>query len=177
MTVPTRILLVSGSLRGGSVNGAVLRTALDVAPDDIAPVVFDGLGGLPHFNPDEDVDPLPPPVAELRAAIDDAHAVLFCTPEYAGTMPGSFKNLLDWTVGGGEIYEKPVGWINAASPGRGALAHESLRTVLTYTGSRIIEGAAVRITVVRSAIEPDGLVHDPEIRAQILDVLNALARS
>ena len=49
--------------------------------------------------------------------------------------------------------------------------------MLTYTGSRIIEGAAVRITVVRSAIEPDGLVHDPEIRAQILDVLNALARS
>ncbi|WP_306796085.1 NAD(P)H-dependent oxidoreductase [Nocardia sp. XZ_19_369] len=26
-------------------------------------------------------------------------SVLFCTPEYAGTLPGSLKNLLDWTVG------------------------------------------------------------------------------
>ena len=60
---------------------------------------------------------------------------------------------------------------------RGVLAHDSLRTVLTYTGSIIIDDAAVRITVERSAFGPDGLVDDPHIRAQILNVLTTLARS
>ena len=90
--------------------------------------------GLPHFNPDDDVEPLDPAVAELRAAIDAADAVLFSTPEYAGALPGSFKNLLDWTIGGGEIYEKPVGWINASALGGATDAYESLGIVLRYAG-------------------------------------------
>ena len=62
-----------------------------------------------------------------------------CTPEYAGALPGSFKNLLDWTVGGGQTYGMPVAWINvsgAAAPTGGADAHDSLRKVLGYTGAR-----------------------------------------
>jgi hypothetical protein len=50
-------------------------------------------------------------VARLREEITAADAVLFCTPEYAGTLPGSFKNLLDWTVGGGQLDNKPTAWI------------------------------------------------------------------
>ena len=45
----------------------------------------------------------------LRSAIAECDAVVFCTPEYAGTLPGCFKNLLDWTVGGSEIYGKRLG--------------------------------------------------------------------
>jgi NAD(P)H-dependent FMN reductase len=85
----TRILLISGSTRSASTNSALLRTAAEV---DQEARLYDGLSRLPHFNPDDDADPLAPEVAELRAAIDDADAVLFCTPEYAGTLPGSFKN-------------------------------------------------------------------------------------
>ena len=95
-----RILLISGSTRGASTNTALLRTACDVSPRGVEPELYDGLTGLPHFNPDDDADPLPPAVADLRARIAAADAVLFCTPEYAGALPGSFKNLLDWTVGG-----------------------------------------------------------------------------
>jgi NAD(P)H-dependent FMN reductase len=96
---PALILLVSGSTREGSSNAAALRTAAAVAPDGVRTELYQGLAGLPAFNPDHDVDPLPAPVGEPRARIDAAHAVLFCAPEYAGTLPGSFKNLLDWTVG------------------------------------------------------------------------------
>jgi NAD(P)H-dependent FMN reductase len=177
VTGTTTILLVSGSLRHGSVNSAVLQTALAVAPDGIDPVIYDGLGDLPHFNPDDDVDPLPPSVAALRAAIASADAVLFCVPEYAGALPGSFKNLLDWTVGGGEIYEKPVAWINAAAAGRGVLAHESLRTVLGYTGSRIVDDACVSIPVDRATIGGDGLITDTDVRAKIAKVLTTLSGS
>jgi hypothetical protein len=75
---------------------------------------------------------VPPSAAELRRQLRDADGVLICTPEYAGALPGSFKNLLDWTVGGGETYGKPVAWINASMRADGA--HESLRAVLGYTG-------------------------------------------
>ncbi len=68
---------------------------------------------------------------------------MFCTPEYAGTLPGSLKNLLDWTVGGGEIYGKPVGWINVAMGGRGTGAEEHLAMVLRYVGAVAVEQACL----------------------------------
>jgi NAD(P)H-dependent FMN reductase len=167
------LLLIGGSLRSGSGNAAVLRTAATFAPA----TVYEGLGGLPHFNPDDDHEPVHQAVAGLRAAIKDADALLFCTPEYAGGLPGSLKNLLDWTVGGGEIYRKPVAWINASSvaaPTGGADAHDSLRKVLTYAGAVIVEEACARIPITRQAVS-DGLVQDPDLRRQIEDVVANLA--
>jgi NAD(P)H-dependent FMN reductase len=178
MTANRRVLLISGSLRAESTNSALVRTARAVAPEGVDAVPFDGLGRLPHFNPDQDREPLPPAVVELRAAIDAADAVLLSTPEYAGALPGSFKNLLDWTVGGVETSEKPVGWINASvNPTGAAKAHESLRTVLGYTGADVVESACVRIGVARDAIGADGLIADPVVRAGIVAALTALARA
>ncbi|MGC0418672.1 NADPH-dependent FMN reductase [Embleya sp. AB8] len=178
MTANRRVLLISGSLRAESTNSAVVRTAQAIAPDGVDPVVFAGLGALPHFNPDDDREPLPPAVLELRAAIEAADAVLFSTPEYAGALPGSFKNLLDWTVGGVETSEKPVAWINAsANPGGAAKAHESLRTVLGYTGAEVVDSACVRLGVTRDAIDGNGLITDPAIREGIAAVLTTLAEA
>ncbi|WP_256252341.1 NADPH-dependent FMN reductase [Streptomyces sp. yr375] len=172
------ILLLSGSLRAGSSNEAVLRTAYAVAPDaQVDAVLYDGLAGLPHFNPDDDTDPLPTAVAGLRAAIERAAGILICTPEYAGTLPGSFKNLLDWTVGGTEICDKPVAWINAAAPGRGGGADATLRTVLGYTGAAIVEPACRKIPVERGMLGPDGLLADADVRRRLGEVLGLLAAS
>src|SRR6201985_1847496 len=113
-----RILLISGSTRRGSGNTAALRTVQALAPDGITAEMYDGLTTLPAFSPDEDEHP-PGPAADLRARIAAAGALLFCTPEYAGTLPGSLKNLLDWTVGGGEISGKSAGGCRAAGGGRG----------------------------------------------------------
>ena len=174
-----RVLLISGSLRKKSTNGAVLRTAQVVAPADLAAILYDGLAGLPHFNPDDDDDPLPAAVAALRNDVRAADALLFSTPEYAGALPGSFKNLLDWTVGDdqpGSIYEKPVAWINA-SP-RGALhAHESLRTVLGYAHAQLVEAACVKVPVTAADISDGGLIAAPLKREQIAEALVQLAAS
>ncbi|MFF1398058.1 NADPH-dependent FMN reductase [Streptomyces sp. NPDC058287] len=173
-TLPS-ILLLSGSLRAGSSNEAVLRTAQALASPRVRTVMYDGLAALPHFNPDDDADPLPVPVAALRAAIAEATAILICTPEYAGTLPGSFKNLLDWTVGGTEICDKPVAFVNAAAPGRGEGAAATLRTVLGYTGADIVESACTRIPVERRMIGTDGVITDPTVREQLGKVLGLLA--
>jgi chromate reductase len=169
-----RVLLVSGSTRRGSTNAAALATAAAVAPSRVTTVRYAGLAGLPAFNPDDDGDRLPAAPAELRWQIADADAVLFCTPEYAGTLPGSVKNLLDWTVGGGEMYGKPVAWINVAAPGRGQGAEDTLKLVLGYVGAAIVDAACRRVPLDRAAIGPDGTVTDPEFTAQITHGWNAI---
>jgi NAD(P)H-dependent FMN reductase len=160
-------------------NTAVLRTAGAFAPDEIEAVLYDGLGRLPHFDPDLDQNPLPEAVADMRAAVHQADAVLFCTPEYAGALPGSFKNLLDWTIGDdhpGSIYEKPVAFVNAsASPTGAADAHASLRKVLGYAHASVIEAACLSIPVPRQALGDDGLVHDPTLRSEIVHAIVMLA--
>ena len=104
--------------------------------------LYGGLSALPAFNPDHDGADLPPAAAGLRREIAAADAVMFCTPEYAGTLPGSFKNLLDWTVGGGELDGKPVAWLNVANQGRGGGAQATLETVLGYVGAKVVERPA-----------------------------------
>ena len=173
--MPVRILLVSGSTRSGSTNAAALKTARDVAPDHVIAVLYDGLADLPAFNPDDDERP-DAAVAALRRQIAESDAVLFCTPEYAGSLPGSLKNLLDWTVGSGELYGKPVAWLNVAATGRGEGARAALETVLGYVGAAVVERACARLPVGRDVVGSDGLVADPTIRAGIAEVLQAMLR-
>ncbi|WP_406311769.1 NAD(P)H-dependent oxidoreductase [Streptosporangium sp. NBC_01639] len=169
-----KLALISGSLRAGSTNTIVIRTVSELVGDWASPLTYLDLAELPHFNPDDDVEPLHPEVARLRELIAEADAILFCTPEYAGGLPGSFKNLLDWTVGGSETTDKPVGWINiSSSPTRAEGAHRSLRTVLEYTGAKVVESACVHIPVPRTAIDAEaGTVTDPVVR----EALSAAAR-
>jgi chromate reductase len=174
---PAKVLLISGSLRDGSTNSALLRTAEVVAPAEIATELYDGMVELPHFNPDLDTAPLPAAVDRLRSAIRSSDALLFSTPEYAGALPGSFKNLLDWTIGDGapgSIYEKPVAFINtSAAPTGAADAHESLRKVLGYAHATVIESACAPIPVARTSIQ-NGLISDPDIRSAIIRSLQML---
>src|SRR6187551_2419294 len=108
MTV-TNILAISGSLRTGSLNSEVLRACALLSPPPVQVTLYDGLGALPHFNPDLDVEGvvLPARVKDLRRRIGDADALLISTPEYAHGVPGSLKNALDWLVSAGEMLYKP----------------------------------------------------------------------
>ncbi|GAA4856464.1 NADPH-dependent FMN reductase [Actinomycetospora corticicola] len=171
----TTVLLVSGSTRAGSTNTALLRTA--AAMDPARTRLYDGLAALPAFNPDDDVEPLPPAVADLRGALAAADALLICTPEYAGALPGAFKNLLDWTVGGAEMPGLPVGWINAAgvaAPTGGRGAHTELATVLGYVQARVVDAACRRVPLTRAQVGDDGLIADPAVRAEIAAALDAV---
>ena len=174
------ILLISGSSRDGSTNGAALRTAAALAPEDVKAVLYTGIGDLPLFNPDADREgaPVDERVAAMRAAVAGADAVLVCTPEYAGALPAALKNLLEWTIGDAGTYAKPIAWINAAGPAApsgAADAHDSLRKVLGYAGADIVESASVRAPVTREMVGGDGLVHDDAARGQIAASVAALA--
>jgi|SRR5581483_4677262 len=177
MAATVRLLLISGSLRDRSTTSAALRTAEQVAPEGVIAERYDGLGRLPHFNPDDDGPTLPPAVVELRHRVREADGLLFSTPEYAGALPGSFKNLLDWLIGDDQprsIYEKPVAWINA-SPRGARLAHDSLRAVLDYAHARVVEDANTDVGVSAADIGPDGTVAAADLRAAIAGAMARLA--
>jgi NAD(P)H-dependent FMN reductase len=167
--------MITGSTRSHSTNTALCRSAAEAPPAGVEVACFADLASLPHFDPDADVEPLPAPVARLRAAVASADAVVFCTPEYAGTLPGSFKNALDWLVGGMEIQAKRVAWINAspdATRGRGAL--DALEVVLGYVGADVVRDACRHVPVYRAAVGEDGLIADPSVRSALDDALRAV---
>jgi NAD(P)H-dependent FMN reductase len=179
LPMAVNLLLVSGSLRARSTSSAVLRTAQLVAPNAVATTLYDGMAALPHFNQDDDRDPLLPAVVELRAAVHAADAVVFSTPEYAGALPGSFKNLLDWLIGDAQprsIYEKPVAWINA-SPRGAPQAHAELRTVLGFAHATVVDDACVHVPVTDALIDDDGMITDADTRNAIAAALTELTRS
>lgn len=170
---PVQVLLVSGSTRAGSTNTAALRTLAGAAVPGVCAQLWAGLVDLPAFVPGDDAPGAA--VVDLRRRLADADAVVFCTPEYAGTLPGSLKNALDWVVGSGELYGKPVAWITVAAPGRGTGAEQTLRLVLGYVGAEVVEPACVRIEIRRDQVGPDGLLTDPDLLARLAAQLETVA--
>ncbi|MBO3739718.1 NADPH-dependent FMN reductase [Actinoplanes flavus] len=170
----TRVLLISGSTREGSLHTAALRTAARFAPPEIATTRYEDLRHLPAFVPGE----LPMgPVAELRSLVDAADAVLFSTPEYAGSLPGSLKNLLDWLVDGGDLGGKPVAWLSVVRPGLDDGARAALESVLDHAGARLLRSACVRIPLEMASIDGAGIVTDDRLHMALQDMLQALART
>jgi NAD(P)H-dependent FMN reductase len=137
------VVAISGSLKQSSSNSALVQAMVEASHgQESRPFeLWDGLGALPHFTPDDDGGA---PVASLRAAIARADLVVLATPEYAGGMPGSLKNALDWLVGTGELYDKRVAILSAApSPERGANARRWVEETVGYQGSHVVASFTV----------------------------------
>jgi len=174
-----KILALSGSLRAASSNSTLLRAAVRLAPEGVGVVLYDGLGGLPHFNPDLDRtldDPLlPAAVRDLRQRVGEADALLICCPEYAHGVPGSFKNALDWLVGGSEMPGMPVALVNA-SP-RSVHAQASLVEILRTMSAQVVPGSPFPVGLSGSGLDEDGMVANPEVRSTLEAVFAALAEA
>lgn len=139
-----RVLCLSGSLRGVSGNTALLRAAHTLAPIELELSLYEGMGALPLFNPDLDVEPLPETVSALRRVVGTSDALIVACPEYAHGIPGPFKNLLDWLVGSLEFPGKPVAQWNAS--GRGSHhAQAALREVLQTMSAQVLDSATAEV--------------------------------
>lgn len=169
-----RILALSGSLRRRSSNTALLRAAAALAPAGMEIELYEGLGALPHFNPDvEESGELPPAAADLRARVGAADGLLISSPEYARGVPGSLKNALDWLVGGPEFVGKPVALANA-SP-RSTHAQASLALTLATLSGRLVEEASVTLPLLGGAHDEAAIAADPAMAAALRAALAAFA--
>jgi NAD(P)H-dependent FMN reductase len=169
------ILAISGSLRAVSSNTSLLLAAQILARPPVTMELYDGLGRLPHFNPDIDVEPLPQAVADLRARVKAADGLLISTPEYARGVAGSMKNLLDWMVSDLDFSGKPVALFNA-SP-RATVGLAALRLTLETMAARVVDDASITLPLLSSPLDAAGIAADPALSKQIQDALAALVKA
>jgi chromate reductase, NAD(P)H dehydrogenase (quinone) len=173
----TRILGISGSLRRDSHNTSLLRAAAEAAGPDVELELYDGLKEIPPYDEDDDVHPRPESVARLNAAIENADAVIFATPEYNASIPGQLKNAIDWIsrpVATNALRNKPVAVVGASTGAFGAVwAQAELRKVLAALGARVLD-VELPVPHAHTRFEEGGLT-DEEIRVSLDAALQALA--
>ena len=164
------ILGISGSLQSRSSNRALLAAANDLAGDGETVDEYRGVESLPHFNPDLDRDGAPANVVHFRSLVRTADGVLIASPEYAFGVPGALKDALDWLVGSGDLYEKPVAVLSAApSAERGSNARADLERTLRGQGALVIASS----TIVVPRREDFDVVSDADARSALEAVLEA----
>jgi chromate reductase len=167
-----RILTVSGSLRAGSHNTALLRAAAELAPAGVEVLAYEGLDRLPHYNEDHDTEDPHGEVQRLRDTIGSADLVLISTPEYNGSVPGHLKTAIDWASRpfgqGSSLWGKPVAVIGASVTDYGAVwAQDHLRKSLGLAGARVLD-AELAVPRARDLFAgPAGELTDPETRERL----------
>ena len=171
------VLLVSGSLRRGSYNTALLREAANALPSGVGRVWLDGIAALPPYNEDCDAERAPAAVERLRRTIAAADAVLIATPEYNGSVPGGLKNLVDWAsrpFPDNAWRDKPVGVIGASTGIFGTVwAQAQLRKSLGMAGARVID-AEFAVGSAQEAFLPSGALRDPDLASGLRDLVAAV---
>ncbi len=161
---------ISGSLRDGSYNRALLRTAERLLGRDIQLEIQD-LSAIPLYDATLDGEVKPEPVQALLRAIAASQALLFATPEYNYSIPGLLKNALDWAsrpAYQSVLAHKPAGILSASmSPVGGARAQMHLRDVLTATLTPVYPSPDFLLPLAQNAFDDQGMLHDPVVLGRL----------
>ncbi len=172
-----RVLGISGSLRSGSLNSALLRAAAERLPAGAELIEYERLGEIPPYDEDVELEGTPAVVEELRQAVRDADALLIATPEYNHSIPGQLKNALDWVsrpAGQSALNGTPTAVIGASTGMFGAVwAQAELRKVLGALGGRVVE-AELPVGHAKEQLHGENLELRPEQAAQLEGILAEL---
>jgi chromate reductase len=177
MDTPITVLGICGSLRKLSINRGLLRAAHQLAPEGVSVETFD-LSGIPPYNQDDEATP-PAIVAEFKARIRAADAVLFATPEYNYSIPGVLKNAIDWAsrpYGDSAWAGKPAA-IMGASPGMQGTsrAQYHLRQCFVFLDMHTVNRPEVMISLAAQHCDAEGTLTDAKSRQLIANLVAALA--
>lgn len=159
-----RIGAISGSLRSGSRNRALIEAAKALAPKSLEIETVD-IGGLPMFNEDVEAEGWPPGVDRLRDRIAAFDGLLIACPEYNHSIAGGLKNAIDWLSRPKPrecpLWGKPVAVMGASSGKVGtARAQAQLREVLAYLGMPVLPGREVLVGPAAEAFDEDHLTDE-----------------
>lgn len=171
MTV-VKILAISGSTRKNSANLRLLNAITDLFSDRMKVTIFNGLYGLPPFNPDDNNEHVAKSVSDFREQIRNANGVIICTPEYAHGVPGSLKNAIDWTVSTNEFWKKPTALITASTDGR--FGHKALLETLRVIEAENIDELNLLIQFINTKVDEKNKIKDPQTLKDIHWLMNNL---
>ncbi|PPD58081.1 NADPH-dependent FMN reductase [Dehalogenimonas etheniformans] len=176
MQTKIKVLGFAGSLRQGSFNRMLLKTAVELAPPGIDLQVFD-LAPIPPFNQDQEHS-LPGVVREFKSLIDAADAILFVTPEANYSVPGVMKNAIDWASrphGDNSFKDKPAAIMSASTSSLGgARAQYHLRQMMVFLEMHPVNKPEVMVPLAAQAFDSDGNLIDQKARDLVKQLLNAL---
>jgi len=177
-----RVLGISGSLRKGSYNTALLRAAVGLMPDG-ATLEAESIKGIPLYDGDlEAAQGIPPAVQALKDKIVAADGLLLVTPEYNNGIPGVFKNAIDWlSRPAAEIPQvfgdRAVALVGASPGGFGTiLSQNAWLPVLRTLGTRPWFGAKLMVSRANKAFDADGVLVDDAMRMLLRDYLAGFVR-
>ena len=165
-----RVLGIAGSLREGSFNRGLLRAAIELAPPELRIEPFERIGEFPLYDGDLEERAFPAAVRSLKDRIAAADGLLLVTPEYNHSIPGVFKNAIDWlsrpTADIKRVFgDRPVA-LMGATPGRGgtALAQAAWLPVLHTLGTRPWFGGRLLVSVASSVFDAEGQLVDEKVK-------------
>ena len=165
------LLAISGSLRAASTNSALVVALARNAPPGCRVTVYDGLGRLPIFNPDEEGERTPQEASALIDAVTHADGVIVSCPEYAHGVPGGLKNGLDWLVSRDAAVHKPAMLVHA-SP-RSLFARAALAEIMRTMSFALCDGGSLEIALLgKKPLEVESILAEP---ANVLAMRNALS--
>ncbi|MBI3450914.1 MAG: NAD(P)H-dependent oxidoreductase [Acidobacteria bacterium] len=172
-----RIVGISGSLRKGSYNTALLRAAAGLAPAGTQ-VDIASIAGIPLYDGDvESAQGLPAAVTALKDHLATSDGILLVTPEYNSSIPGVFKNAMDWLSRPSKdiprvFGDKPVA-IMGATPGRAGtrLAQTAWLPVLRALGTRAWSGSQLYVSEAGKVFDPEGKLVDAKVRELLSDFM------
>jgi chromate reductase len=174
-----KLLGVAGSLRRGSYNRKLLWAAAAQLPPEAQFTEYEGLKAIPAFDEDDEHAP-PQAVREWRAALEDADAILFATPEYNSSIPGALKNAIDWAsrpFSGTVLRNKPVAVIGASTGMFGAVwSQGELRKVLAAAGARVVD-RELPLPAADQAFDGAGALNDRDLTLELDGILVELLDS
>lgn len=168
-----RIVGIAGSLRNGSFNAALLRAAVEECPSQ-ATLEIETIRGIPLYDGDvEAAQGLPPRAAELKERIAGADALLLVTPEYNNSIPGAFKNAIDWMTRPPadvpRVFKGRVVGLIGASPGvHGTMLSQAAWLPIFRTlGMRPWFGPPLYVGNAAKVFDASGKLVDDAIRARL----------
>ena len=173
---PIRVLGISGSLRKGSFNTALLRAAIELAPPGMTITRAD-IHEIPPYDEDVRARGLPEPVQRFREAIAAADAVLFVTPEYNYSVPGVLKNAIDWASRppSQPLADKPVSIMGASGGGSGTMrAQYHLRQTAVFLDMHVMNKPEVFVRTASEKFDAEGKLVDEALRKLVREHLEAL---
>jgi chromate reductase len=169
------ILAIPGSLRKGSFNRGLLVAAAESLPENTTLEIFD-LHAIPFYNEDLEKAGDPPAVAELKAKITAADALMIATPEYNHSIPGVLKNALDWASRGKypAVSGKPLAILGGGGNYGSVRAQDDLRKVATTINLLVLNRPEVAVQRIREKFDNEGRLADEATRQAIAAQLLAL---